>query len=529
MEQPAPPHHDMSLLAYRAGIFDLDGVVTDTARVHCLAWQQLFDSYRTELVEQGREPFAPFDPSEDYRRYLDGKPRYEGVRSFLEARQVHLPFGTPEDQPDQDTICGLGNRKQHLFKQQLAIHGVDVFASSIAFIESLRAAGLKTALVSSSRNARDILGRIGASHLFDAVVDGTDSQRLGLRGKPDPDIFCHAASLIAIPPGQAFAVEDALSGVEAAEQAGFGLVIGVDRARQREELLARGADIVVDDLAELMPCKTEAEPAATQAPLPNALHDFERLARHMGQRLAAVFLDYDGTLTPIVDRPELAVLDEAMRGTLARLAQHCTVAIVSGRDRVNVAELVGIDSLIYAGSHGFDITGPDGLSMQHERAAEFLPILDAAEAQLKRHLAGISGVLVERKRFAIAVHYRLVAEPDVDHVQAVVESVAGEHAQLRRTGGKMVFELRPQLPWDKGKAVAWLLETLGLAGDEVMPIYIGDDETDEDAFMALRERKGLGLFVGDASQATAASYRLSDPGCVGRFLGRLADMLEGAS
>ncbi|MFD2437192.1 trehalose-phosphatase [Modicisalibacter luteus] len=391
----------------------------------------------------------------------------------------------------------------------------------MAFIESIRKAGLKTALISSSKNAQDILVRTGLAHLFDAVIDGIEAERTGLHGKPHPDIFRHAASLLSVPPGEAFAVEDALSGVEAAYKADFGLVIGIDRARQRDELLAHGADVVVDDLAELMPADVVQENS-----LPDALEAFDQLVGAMGPERPAVFLDYDGTLTPIVDRPELAVLDAPVRRTLERLAKCCTVAIVSGRDRVNVAGLVGIDNLVYAGSHGFDIAGPDGLQMQHERAAEFLPALDAAEEQLRARLVDVPGVLIERKRFAIATHYRLVAESDVERVEAAVETVAGEHPQLRRTGGKKVFELRPQLPWDKGKAVVWLLEALGLAKEKVVPIYIGDDETDEDAFAALRERGGLGLFVGDASQATAASYRLEDTDAVGHFLSRLADMLE---
>ncbi|MEC9482430.1 MAG: beta-phosphoglucomutase family hydrolase, partial [Halomonas sp.] len=212
----------MTLTAYRAGVFDLDGVVTNTARIHCQAWRKLFDGYLAERAERDGEPFWAFDPRTDYARYVDGKPRYEGVRSFLESRDIHLPFGTPEDAVDKETICGLGNRKQRYFEQALAEQPIDVFASTVGFIEARRATGLKTALVSSSRNAAAILDLTGLGHLFDAVVDGNEAQRLGLRGKPDPDIFRHAASLLAVPPGQAFAVEDALAGVEAADKAGFG-------------------------------------------------------------------------------------------------------------------------------------------------------------------------------------------------------------------------------------------------------------------------------------------------------------------
>lgn len=524
MQRPVHSPHDMKPTDYRAAVFDLDGVVTNTARIHCQAWRKLFDGYLAERAERDGEPFQAFDPDNDYRRYVDGKPRYDGVSSFLEARGIQLPFGSPADLPDEETICGLGNRKQRYFEQFLTAEGVDVFASSVAFIESVRKSGLQTALVSSSRNAQDILVRTGLDHLFDAVVDGIEAERLGLHGKPHPDIFRHAASLLSVPPAEALAVEDALSGVEAADRAGFGLVVGIDRAQQRDELLAHGADIVVDDLAELMP-----HDAASEGAIPNALDGFERLAEQFGERHPVVFLDYDGTLTPIVDRPEQAVLDDAMRHTLERLAERCTVAIVSGRDRANVAELVGIDTLVYAGSHGFDIAGPDGLHMQHDRAAEFLSALDEAETQLRTRLSHVSGVLVERKRFAIAVHYRLVEEGDVERVETAVAAVAGHQPQLRRTGGKKVFELRPQLPWDKGKAVVWLLEALGVAEDAVVPLYIGDDETDEDAFVALREHNGLGIFVGDVTQATAASYRLDDTEAVGRFLDRLAATQGNAS
>lgn len=523
MQQPSFSSQKINLFDYRAGIFDLDGVVTNTARVHCQAWRELFNGYLAERTACSDEPFMAFDPQQDYRLYVDGKPRYDGVSSFLESRGINLPFGTPQDATDEETICGLGNRKQHYFEQLLAAEGVDVFTSSVAFIESLRSAGLKTALVSSSRNAQDILVMTGLDHLFDAVVDGIEAERLGLQGKPHPDIFCYAASLLSVPSGEAFAVEDALSGVEAADNAGFGLVIGIDRAQQRDELLAHGADIVVDDLAELL-SKNVTTPAT---PLLDALENFDHFIAQLGHRRPALFLDYDGTLTPIADRPELAVLDGAMRHTLERLAKCCTVAIVSGRDRANVAGLVGIDNLVYAGSHGFDIAGPDGLQMQHERAGEFLPVLDKAELQLQARLAEVPGVLIERKRFALAIHYRLVAEKDLRRVEAAVDTVAREHQQLRRTGGKKIFELRPQIPWDKGKAVFWLLSALGLEEKEaVVPIYLGDDETDEDAFTALRGRGGLGLFVGDASQATAANYFLSDTNAVGCFLSQLADLLE---
>lgn len=510
----------VELTAFEAGVFDLDGVVTRTATLHAGAWKDLFDDYLRQRAARTGEAFRPFDIGADYLRYVDGKPRYDGVRSFLESRGITLEEGSPQDPPERDTVCGLGNRKNRLLDARLTQQGVEVFESTLTLIHRLRAAGLGTALVSSSANAARVLEVAGLSALFDVRIDGVEAARLGLRGKPAPDLFACAAEALGVEPGQAFAVEDALSGVAAARAAGFGLVIGIDRASQRDALLEHGADVVVEDLAELD--SPSAAGVDAEAELPDALAHFAAIARRLRGKTPAVFLDYDGTLTPIVERPELAVLDDTLRATIRELARTRTVAIVSGRDRADVARLVGLDRLIYAGSHGFDITGPEGLHMEHPQAAEFLPALERAEAQLHQRLDAIDGVLVERKRFAIAVHYRRVAAAQVADVEAAVAAVAGTMASaLRRTGGKKIFELRPQLAWDKGRAVGWLLEALELRRPDVLPFYIGDDETDEDAFAALRELGGIGLLVADGPQTSAAEYRLADSDAVGDFLSRL--------
>ena len=258
--------------------------------------------------------------------------------------------------------------------------------------------------------------------------------------------------------------------------------------------------------------------------LPSALDSWERIAARLGGRRPVLFLDYDGTLTPIVSQPEDAVLSEEMRETLRRLAALCTVAIVSGRDRGDVEPLVGLERLVYAGSHGFDIKGPDGLRMEHEGGRQALPALEDAEAALTEKLAGVEGSRVERKRFAIAVHYRNVAESDVRYVANVVEEVARGHATLRVSGGKKVFELRPALDWDKGRAVLWLMDALNLNEGEVEPFYLGDDVTDEDAFRAIADR-GVGIVVGLPSHATVARYALPDTDSVRRFLQRMIERL----
>ena len=232
-----------------------------------------------------------------------------------------------------------------------------------------------------------------------------------------------------------------------------------------------------------------------------------------------VFLDYDGTLTPIAARPELAILNEAVRRTLVALAERCPVAIVSGRDRADVQGLVGLDNLIYAGSHGFDIRSP---GLQSEHGATFLPNLDSAEAELRRSLNHIRGALLERKRFSLAVHVRALSPDAALAVEALVDAVLSRHTRLRKGTGKMVFELLPRLDWHKGKAVLHILEVLRLPAADVLPIYIGDDRTDEDAFAALAGR-GIGILVAESPRPTAAYYTLRDSNEVHRFLRRLVD------
>lgn len=251
--------------------------------------------------------------------------------------------------------------------------------------------------------------------------------------------------------------------------------------------------------------------------LPSALETFDEIRQRMAGRCVAVFLDYDGTLTPIVEHPDQAVLSGDMRAIVRALADRCTVAVISGRDLQDVRRHVGVDALYYAGSHGFDVAGPDSFRTEHEIGREFLPELDAVEQALQGQLDSISGPWVERKRYAVAVHYRQAAEEDIPAVEAAVDRVLSEHPKLRKSGGKKIFELRPRVDWHKGRAVIWLLETLGLSGPGTLPFYIGDDVTDEDAFAALRGY-GVGIVVQDEPSATAAQFVLRDTGEVGQFL-----------
>jgi alpha,alpha-trehalase len=214
-----------------------------------------------------------------------------------------------------------------------------------------------------------------------------------------------------------------------------------------------------------------------------------------------------------------------MRDVLRELAARCRVAIVSGRDRGVVERFIQLDGLIYAGSHGFDIAGPGGMHMQHEEAQAALPDLDDAERKLNRRLKSMAGIQVERKRFALAVHYRRAAEGLALEVERIVDDVLSDHRRLRKRGGKKIFELQPDVDWDKGRAVVWLLETLEPNRTDVLPIYVGDDLTDEDAFRALSGR-GVGLLVSQTEVPSEADYRLESTSDVERFLSRIIDLLK---
>jgi beta-phosphoglucomutase family hydrolase len=236
----------------RACLFDLDGVLTQTARVHAAAWKEMFDAFLRERAARTAEPFVPFDPVADYTTYVDGKPRYDGVRSFLASRGIRLPEGHPSDPPSAETVYGLGNRKNDLVLALLKRDGVQVYEGSVRYVRAARDAGLRRAVVSASANCREVLEAAGIEHLFEVRIDGIVVEQRHLRGKPAPDTFLAAAEELGAQPEEAAVFEDALAGVEAGRAGNFGFVVGVDRAGQREALREHGADVVVSDLAELL-------------------------------------------------------------------------------------------------------------------------------------------------------------------------------------------------------------------------------------------------------------------------------------
>lgn len=254
--------------------------------------------------------------------------------------------------------------------------------------------------------------------------------------------------------------------------------------------------------------------------LPSAIEQIDTIREKLSGRAPVLFLDYDGTLTPIVNQPEDAILSEEMKQLLRQAAKEAKVAVVSGRDKRDVEQRVGLKELYYAGSHGFEASGPEGLHFEYEKGKEILPVLDEAEEILQQHLKQVEGVRVERKRFAIAVHYRNVAEENEGRVKQKAEEILEEYPQLKKGLGKKIVEFKPRLDWHKGKAVNWLLNKLQGEDQEMIPVYIGDDITDEDAFEQVRQENGIGILVGDHGELTQARYRLADVDEVKTFLSK---------
>lgn len=504
----------------KALIFDLDGVITQTRKTHKRAWKQMFDNFFEER-NSGHETMTELD----YQEYIDGKPRYQGVDSFLASRGIELPYGSKNDEPGYDSVCALGNSKNMLFNELLEKDGVEVYEDALEKLKEWRKAGLKTAIVSSSKNCRKIIEVAGISNLFDTSVDGIVSEELGLKGKPDPDIFTEAARRLGVGVENSVVFEDASSGVQAGQKGYFGLVVGISRFNNAEALKRNGADITIDDFRDfdLHDQALHEEFFNRQGKAIFPAND--EILNILAQNRPVIFLDYDGTLSPIVPRPEDAIISHEMKEALKKLAEIYTVAIVTGRDMEDVENLVGLDELIYAGSHGYIITGPDGLFMEHPDSEKIIPRLDIIEKEVKSYLENkTEGTQVDRKRYAIGIHYRNARQEDEKIVLEMVDEILKKHPGHKKGEGKKIIEIKPDLDWHKGKAVLWIMDALNMTGKkDVMPVYIGDDITDEDGFEALKDT-GMGILVGGHGQPTAAKYALKNVFQVKEFLRKLIEI-----
>lgn len=259
--------------------------------------------------------------------------------------------------------------------------------------------------------------------------------------------------------------------------------------------------------------------------LPNALSHFDQLQQQIAGRKPLVILDYDGTLSPIVPNPDDAILPEASKDSLIKLASITPVAVISGRDRKDVENKVALPQLIYAGSHGLDMAGPEGLDIPQKVDETYLKALRTAADNLRQQLAEVKGCMVEAKKYAIAVHFRNVVEAEVEKVIETVNQELAQHPLLKKGTGKKIVELKPAIDWHKGRASLWLFEALGLNDSKAIPVFVGDDITDEDAFASLRER-GIGILVGNHGEPTAATYTLEDTEAVQKLLERLYELIQ---
>ncbi|MFI6865911.1 trehalose-phosphatase [Nocardia sp. NPDC050406] len=504
---------------YDAVIFDMDGVVTDSASLHAAAWTELFDDFLSRRADAAGEDHSPFTHA-DYLHSVDGKPRYDGVADFLGSRGISIPWGDPDDGPDVETVYGLGNRKDQLFLTRLTRDGVPRFDSTVALVRALRADGLGVAIFSASRNAAQVLDAAGIGDLFPVRVDGVEAEKLSLPGKPDPAMLVEAARRLDAEPARTVVVEDAEAGVAAGRAGGFGLIIGIDRDGDPGRLRTAGADVVVSDLAGTR----LRDGFRRMSEIPDALACWSRVADLLDTEKAAVLLDFDGTLAEIVPDPEAARLVDGAAAALAELATRCPVAVISGRDLDDLRTHVDVPGLWYSGSHGFELLAPDGTRHVHDAVPGVERAMAEAAEELRGRFRDIAGIAVEHKRFAVAVHYRNAAESDVAAVVAAVQDLARDRG-LRATGGRKVAELRPDVDWDKGTALRWILDHLTVPA---LPIYVGDDFTDEDAFDAV-ESDGLSVLVRhdeDGDRRTAARFALADPHRVRDFLDRLAGLLR---
>ena len=349
---------------------------------------------------------------------------------------------------------------------------------------------------------------------------GVSSDELRRDTPPDVAALVETAIRLAVRPGRCAVITATDDGVTAARAGGFALVIGIDPTGPRDELRSHGADAVIRDLREIRVRAGDRR----MSELPDGLQALGL----MTERHPAVFFDFDGTLSEIVENPDSAQLVGGAADALTSLSAQCPVAILSGRDLADVRQRIGLPGIWYAGSHGFELTGPDGAHHQNAEAAASIPVLAEAAAELADQLGHIPGVVVEHKRFGVAVHYRNATRDRVGEVAAAVRS-AGQRTALRVTTGREVIELRPNIDWDKGKTLRWVLDYIrdNEGPGPLVPIYLGDDITDEDAFDAVHD-DGIAILVrhsDDGDRATAATYALDDPDRVREFTERLARQL----
>lgn len=493
----------MALAAdYQAIIFDMDGVLTDTRRLHFASWKKTFDDFFKETDLKYR-----FDES-DYNKFVDGKVRSSGIQDYFQSIGIQLTARQ---------IDKLSLTKNTFFQSFINSGSLYSFQEVKKTLISLRDKGIKLGVVSSSENCRLILSTLHLESFFDAILDGSDGKKLKLHGKPDIDYYQVILRTLGVDSHFSALIEDSIAGIQAGKRSSM-TVFGMCRENQNlpETLLKAGADYVIKDLGQI-------------DEIPHAIEKWDDLVMKIDGKEPALFLDFDGTISNIVSRPEEATLIPGIKDVLLACSKSLKLAVISGRDRTDVKGRVGIDDIFYAGSHGFDMSGPGCFHYSYDQAEQFLSSLEKFNLTIGSLLFGIQGLILERKKFCTSIHYRLVKEEDVIFLKTRIREIILGYPMLKIRDGKKVLEVLPQVDWGKDKAISKLVEVLNLDLTNYIPVFIGDDTTDEEAFYGLKDNC-LCLRVCDVENAkTHAHYHLKNPQEVIMFLSLIKDKYAGAS
>lgn len=496
-----------------SAIFDLDGVITDTAQIHFLAWKKVFDAFLTSTQPSHRGEIPLFS-EEEYVTYVDGISRHEGIRNFLHHRQL-LNHENPSNAP---LIEQLAQQKNQVYLHYIQQQGVKVFNSTVRLIHQLKKHQIKVAVITASKNALAILQRAQLEHLFDAIVDGNEMQTLCLPGKPCPDIFLEAAKRLNTPLSAILIVEDALAGIQAAHRAHAKIILGIDRRKiYHHAFYQAGATMVLDDLKA---CSYAHILKLFQQRLPSAKECFDLLSSQFRQQHLALFLDFDGTLTPIVAKPEQAKLSKENHRLLKALCLYCPTGIITGRELSDIKNKISIPEIFYAANHGLEISAPLPFDFSLEKTNELTDHVKVMHEGLVKALASIPGCLIENKRLTLSIHYRLVDKKRLADIKKQIFKVLHENPLFAIKQGKKVFEIRPKIHWHKGKAIRYIVEQLQLPLEQTVVMYLGDDLSDEEAFQTINPL-GISILVSSHPRKTQAKYTLAHPGEVNEFLHKL--------
>ncbi|STY29637.1 beta-phosphoglucomutase [Legionella wadsworthii] len=509
-------------MAIKGIIFDMDGVVTQTAVTHYNAWKVILD----QLLFQIDSSYLPFT-EEEYFNYLDGMPRIDGISNFINSRQITFKDIQNLYSSMDECIEDICHKKNLCLLSNLASQKVKCFPDTLEFIEYLLINNYAIAIISSSKNCFEVLKSATIENLFPVRVDGKIAQELGIPGKPNPAIFLEAANRLNLLPEECMVIEDALAGVKAAKEGKFGLVIALDRQNKlRSKFNELGADYILPDLSKkqiLFYQKILNNKINILESAFNALPLISNLIKNDNELI--IFLDYDGTLTPIVDHPEYALLPPLMFQCLSELSRKYRTVIISGRKLDNLKRLINVPNIFYSGNHGLEFEGPEHSKMFYQMGHEFVDDLQSIFTILSQELASIEGCVIENKKFSLSIHYRMVEEASHEFISNKIDEYLTNFPNLSRHYGKKVFEIRPNIQWNKGIAAENILNQLKTMKNNLIPIYIGDDVTDEDAFKQL-SFKGINIKVTSEFHKTHASYFLKSPKKVLQFLNYLNNFKE---